>query len=226
MKNLQKGSTVIILALVVILIIAVIIGARFYSRHNRTAPVINSEIPTVSTTPVIPAVTKPSEPVLPPHATPSPITKVYTDAKFGYTATYPQTRIQSIDKTGKVSLSIPNSNIQPITIVKATDSADTSTGKWGKNVLSYGKIGWVTQVQNEQDGSLYSVATTPFAFTTSGLPIFNGGTHHGFGLSVYVVALSHTKFLIISGGEGLTSTTGYDYSTDPTLQIAMTVTTH
>ena len=103
-------------------------------------------------------------------------------------------------------------------------SADTSTGKWGKNILSYGTNSWVTQLQNEQDGSLYTAVTLPLTFTTSGLPIFSGGTKHGFGLSVYVVALSRTKFVIISGGEGLTTPTGYDQSTDPTLQIAKSVT--
>ncbi|MEO5646677.1 MAG: hypothetical protein ABIO57_00385 [Candidatus Paceibacterota bacterium] len=232
MKNLQKGSTVITLTLVIILLIIALIGAYLYSQHTQTIATVNVIQPvgqttqptTVTTTTTTPPPAVVTEPALPPHATPSPLTKVYTDSKFGFSASYPQTHTASTDKAGKVTFAIPGSTIMPITLVKATNTADTSTGKWGKNVLSYSNSGWVTQLQNPQDGSLYSAATVPFAFTTSGLPIFSGGTRHGFGLSVYVVALAHTKFLIISGGEGLTTATGYDYSTDPTLQIAKSVT--
>lgn len=229
MKTLQKGSAAITAVLILILIVLLAVGGYLYVRRNQT-PVETNPVPvsqnvTQNTTPDTSTPVTPPADTTPtvPHATPDPITKVYTDKTFGYTATYSRSYTASTDKAGKVTMTA-GPGIDPIVIVRANNSADTSTGKWGKNVLSYGTNGWVTQLQSATDGSVYTAPTVPYAFTASGLPIFNGGTRHGFGASVYVVALSHTKFLIISGGEGLTTATGYDASTDPTLKVAKTVT--
>lgn len=226
MNKLQKGSTAVTTILVLVLLAVAAIGA-YMLMHKAPVPLettVPVTQPDTDTTPVStttpPAET--TEPALPPHATPDPVSKVYTDKTFGYSVTYSKAFTATTDKTGKVTLAVPNSGLAPFTIVKATGSADTSTGKWGKNVLLYSKSGWVTQLQDE-NGAVYTAATIPFAHTPAGLPIFNGGTRHGFGASVYVVALSQTKFLIISGPEGLTDANGYDYSTDATLQIAKSV---
>jgi hypothetical protein len=232
MKHSQKGSTAVTAILVLVVVVIVAFALYLYMQNLQSARQVSSVPPvtettqmpatdTATATPTTPADT--TTPALPPHAGPNPLAKVYSDHLFGFATTYPQTMTLTTDKKGTITLAIPQSTIMPITIVKATGSADTSTGKWGKNVLSYGKNGWVTQVQ-DQNGTVQTVAAVPFASTPAGLPIFNGGTHHGFGLSVYVVALSHTKFLIITGGEGLTTSTGYDYATDPTLQIAKAIT--
>lgn len=231
MKHSQKGSTALTGILILVVVVIVAFALYLYMQNLQSAqqvstaqPVVqNNQTPTTTDTATTTPVTDNSTPALPPHAGPNPLAKVYSDHIFGFAATYPQTLTATTDKQGNVTFATPGSSLTSITIVKATGSADTSTGKWGKNILSYGKNGWVTQVQ-AQDGSIQSVAAVPFASTPAGLPIFNGGTRHGFGQSVYVVALSHTKFLIISGNEGLTTATGYDYSTDPTLQIAKAIT--
>ena len=112
----------------------------------------------------------------------------------------------------------------PTTIAKATGSADDSTGKWGTYIVSYGDSGWVVEQQNDQDGSLHSDPITPMGYTTSGLPIFGGGIEsHGFGMYDYIVALSHTKFLIISGPESSDDSAMYNVTNDPTLLIAQSV---
>jgi hypothetical protein len=226
MNNSQKGSTALTVSLVIIFLLVMICAAYFYFKPAQTMQVISTAQPVGQNTQT-PVVTPPAETATPTTSSQpviSPITKVYSDHTFGFSTTYSKSFTSSIDKQGKVTFSIPGApGITPITIVKTTGTADTSTGKWGKNILSYGPSGWTTQLQ-KQDGSIYSAATVPFSHTTTGLPIFTAGTPHGFGLSVYVVALSHTKFLIISSGEGVTTSTGYDFSTDPALQVAKAVT--
>jgi hypothetical protein len=224
MNTSQKGSAAVTTILVIVLLAALAFGVYLYMHHASTPVPSVSSTTTVTDTSVPPTSSAPATttdtPALPPHATAPAVAKVYTDKAFGFTITYPKTQTTSVDKNGTVTFYTLGSGLPPVTAAKATNSADTSTGKWGKNVLSYSNSGWVTQMQNEQDGSLYTAATVPFAFTAAGLPIFNGGTHHGFGSFTYVVALSHTKFVIVTGPEGVTTPTGYDYTTDPTLLIA------
>lgn len=148
-------------------------------------------------------------------------TKQYSDA-FGFTVTYPESYVVSTDGTGIVTFNV-SGPVAPITIVKTNNSAPDPSGKWGPYTISYANNGYVVTQQNEQDGSMASKSITPIAYTTSGLPIFNGGIpSHGFGKYDYVVALSHTKFLTVSGPDTVGSA-AYSASADPTFAIAKSV---
>lgn len=151
-------------------------------------------------------------------------TKTYSDDIFGFSVTYPQSYLVSTDDVGKVNIKISGTNQNPITIKKANNYADDSNGKFGKFILSYGDSGWIVQRDDVRDGSLYTQSITPFTYTNSGLPVFSGGIRsHGWGTFDYIIALSKTKFLIISGPENLGEGV-YNVDSDPTLPIVKSIT--
>ena len=149
--------------------------------------------------------------------------KPYTDASFGFALAYPQADTATATSTG-TSIAIPGSE-EAITVVKTTNTAPDPSGKWGPYTISYSGTGYVVQEESEETGSMTSTPISPIAYTASGLPIFNGTIpSHGYGKYDYIVALSHTKFLTISGPDTMGTSSTYNAATDPTLAVAESVT--
>lgn len=146
--------------------------------------------------------------------------KTYTNTNFGFSLNHPQSFVVSTDNTGKVSLNMPGATTNPTTVTTFTGSAPNGSGKFGSYTISYANNGWVVEQQNEQSGALYTAAINPIGYTTSGLPIFGSNMTHGFGMYSYVVALSHTTFVKITGDEGPYP---HNLSTDPTFIITQSV---
>ena len=216
-------TTNVLLGIIVIVLIA--IACVFFSRQGTAAPVAtdgsSSTMPSDQGTGT-PADTDTAPPVTTAPAQTIPAgMKQYSDSSFGFSFMYPQALAVSTDASGNVTLT---GTAGTTTVVKTTNTAPDSTGKWGPYTISYSGTGFVAQQQSDEDGSMHSVSVTPIATTASGLPIFNGGIpEHGFGKYDYIVALSHTKFLTISGPDMTGSAAGYSAATDPTLAVAMSV---
>lgn len=212
---MQNKTTNVLLGVIAAALIVII--ALFFFNKNPAQPVAENAGTTTTTT----GTQTPAVPTQP--TAPAPTSKPYTDAAFGFSFTYPAADTATVDAAGNVSVAIPGSE-QAITVLKTLDTAPDSNGKWGPYIVSYMNGSYVAQQQNEQTGAMQSKPITPIAYTTSGLPIFNGGMpEHGFGKYDYIVALSTTKFLTISGPDMSGQNPPYDPATDPTLGIAKAV---
>jgi hypothetical protein len=228
----MKDNTTTNLFLGIIVLVLIIAGGYFLMHRTVVTPV-GSGVPTADTVPANPAQgTGNGNPAANanqnngnPSTTPPIVsTKEYRDTAFGFVVKYSDTYSVSVNGAGAIVLTAPQST-NPITLIKTTNTAPDANGKWGPYTISYGNTGFMVQQQNEQDGTTISKPITPIAYTTSELPIFNGGTpSHGWGTYSYIVALSHTKFVKVSGPDMIGDGSGsYASETDPTFAVAKAI---
>lgn len=131
--------------------------------------------------------------------------KTYKDP-FGFSLSYPpDTWIVTKQVDGSVLVQTNSPDTNTITIKEVSGSRVTdSNGKFGSVSYYYGGASqWMRIGTHERDGSpTTAMPVAQYPTTLSGLPIFSGAIlSHGFGQYVYIVALSPTKFLVITGGE-------------------------
>ena len=94
-----------------------------------------------------------------------------------------------------------SSNYAKITLKKSSEQGADSNGKFGSVVVFYDNNRWMTQKTNQKTGGLgNAVPATILTNTSFGLLVFQGSIpDHGWGTYSYIIALSHTKFLIVQG---------------------------
>ena len=219
---MKTNKTTNILLIILVVVIVIVAGVSL-SHSNSASPVATTTTTTDTTSNTDSSQTQNGGTQIPTQISTASDTKLYADASFGFNLNYPNTYNVTSDAAGDLVLSVPGSAV-PITIAKSTNSVTDSNGKWGPYTISYTNGNYVVQQVDEQTGKMTSVVAVPVASTASGLPVFKGGIpDHGFGTYDYIVALSHTKFLKISGPDTLVGSS-YDGTKDPTFAVVKTIT--
>lgn len=130
---------------------------------------------------------------------------VYTENSFGFVFAYPKDLTVSKKENVLTIGTGKEAGYAPFDIVEISDSkVDDPTGKWGTYSIRFDAASnaWIVTRASERDGSSYDTKTEPLMTTYGGYPVFEGGIRsHGFGRYTYIVALSHEKFLLVSGQE-------------------------
>ncbi len=217
MQNNNRTTNILLGIIALVLIVGI---GLFLAKRNVSAPVADTTVPTADSTPTV---TPPTSPSTPGSTVPAGMHQ-YSDTSFGFAVDYPESDTVTSSGSGMASIAVAGS-AAPITLVGTANTALDANGKWGPYTISYVNGGYIVQQESEETGSMTSKPIAPIAYTASGLPIFNGNVpNHGWGTYDYIVALSTTKFLKVSGPDTLNNSVSYDASADPTFAIAKTVT--